>query len=195
MLFSAEMGAALLTIEALFQSVTCIQRFWELSKWRYSRLTLMSSKQLAEHGDLHCWYVEIQQWFESYGINANSLPPFQYNLDCPHLHITKMEKNRVIWTDIINLENKIAWIIPKMSLDRKMAHYKTLFTHIRGWIHHQANLYGHTYILCAAKCYRAAGNFFSSVRDWCRKICMNISKTKNLSIVSSRSGIWRTLSL
>ena len=29
----------------------------------YSKLTLMSSKQLAEHGDNHCWYVEMQEWF------------------------------------------------------------------------------------------------------------------------------------
>ena len=33
-------------------SVTNIQR--------YSRLALTSSKQLVEHGDNHCWYVETQ---------------------------------------------------------------------------------------------------------------------------------------
>ena len=35
----------------------------------------------------------------------------------------------------------------------------TLFTHIGGWIHHQATLYGHTSILCAVQCDRAAANF------------------------------------
>ena len=52
--------------------------------------------------------------------------------------MTKVEKNRVIRTNIINLENKITLISPKISLDRKMAHYKTHFPHIRGWIHHMA---------------------------------------------------------
>ena len=41
-----------------------------------------------------------------------------------------MEKNRVIRTDIINLEHKITWISPKIPLDMKMAHYKTHFLHI-----------------------------------------------------------------
>ena len=40
---------------------------------------------------------------------------FQYSLDCPHLNTTKVEKNRVIRTDIINLENKITWINRKIS--------------------------------------------------------------------------------
>ena len=47
-----EIGAAPIIIETFFQSVTCIQRFWELSRGRYSRLTLMSSNKLAEHGDV-----------------------------------------------------------------------------------------------------------------------------------------------
>ena len=65
----------------------------------------MLSRQL--NGDIHCWYAEMQQWFESRGMSMNALRPFQYSLDCPHLNMTKVEKNRVIRTDIINLENKI----------------------------------------------------------------------------------------
>ena len=57
----AEMVAALFFIEGVFPSVACIQRLWELLKGRYSRLALMSSKQLAEHGDIHCWYAEMQE--------------------------------------------------------------------------------------------------------------------------------------
>ena len=37
----------------------------------------MLSKQLAEHGDIHCWYAETQQWFKARAININALPPFQ----------------------------------------------------------------------------------------------------------------------
>ena len=50
------------------------------------------------------------------GISVNALPPFQYSLDCPHLNMTKVEKNRVIRIDTINLGNKITWISPKISL-------------------------------------------------------------------------------
>ena len=75
------MEVAPIITEALFQRVTCIQCLWELPKGRYSRLALMSSRQLAEHGDIHYWYVEMQQRFESHGISIDALPLFQYSLD------------------------------------------------------------------------------------------------------------------
>ena len=40
----AEIGAAPIIMAA----------FWELPEQSYSRVALMSSKQLAEHGDIHC---------------------------------------------------------------------------------------------------------------------------------------------
>ena len=119
----------------------------------------MSSRQLVEYGDIHCWYAGMQLWFESHDISINALPMFQYSLDCPHLNM--MEKNRVIQTDTINLESKITLISPKISLGTKMAHYKT---HIRGWIHHQAILYGHTSILFTMQCDWAAINFITSIK-------------------------------
>ena len=155
------MGAAPTIIEALFQSVTCIQWFWELPKQRYSRLALMSSKQPVEHGDIHCWYGEMQHWFESHGISVKALSLFQYSLDCPHLNMTKMESNRLIQTDIIKLDNRRTWIDFTISLARKMAHYK----HIRKWILHQALLYAYTYIACTARCDRVVVDIFTSVRD------------------------------
>ena len=53
----------------------------------------------------------------------------QHSLDCPYLKMTKVEMSRVIWIDIINLENKITWISPKFLIGKKMAHYKTQFLH------------------------------------------------------------------
>ena len=54
-IIQAEMGATPIIIEALFQTMTRIQRLWELPKQMYSRLVaLMSSKQLAKHGDVRC---------------------------------------------------------------------------------------------------------------------------------------------
>ena len=50
--------------------------------------------------------------------------------------MTKVETNIVIQIDIINVENKVTWINPKILLVNKMAHYKThfLFTLEDGFI-------------------------------------------------------------
>ena len=76
---------------------------------------MMSSKQLAEHRRyslLVCWNTIMVE--------------VQYNLDCPHLDMTEVEKDRLIWADVINLENKITQNSPTTSRGRKMALYKTL---------------------------------------------------------------------
>ena len=59
---------------------------------------------MGDNGYNHFWYAEKKQWFDLHGININALPPFQYSLDCPHLNVKKLEKNRMIWTDIIKLD-------------------------------------------------------------------------------------------
>ena len=53
----------------------------------------------------------------------------QYSLACPHLDMTKAEKNRVIRTDIIKLDNGRTWITPTTSLVKKMAHHKAHVLH------------------------------------------------------------------
>ena len=58
------MGEVPIIIIVLFWLMTSIHRFWELPKGSYSRLALASSKQLYEHGDVHCWYAEMKRWFE-----------------------------------------------------------------------------------------------------------------------------------
>ena len=51
-----EMLAAQTITKALFWiPITGIQWVWEMPIWKYSRSALMSSKQLPEHGDDHCW--------------------------------------------------------------------------------------------------------------------------------------------
>ena len=49
----AENYAASILTEALLQSATIIQWLWELIVGPH-----------VEHGDIHCWYAEMQQWFE-----------------------------------------------------------------------------------------------------------------------------------
>ena len=40
----------------------------------------------------------------------------------------------------------------------------TLFTHVGGWIHHQATLYGHASILCVVYCDRVVAKLITSYR-------------------------------
>ena len=55
----------------------------------------------------------------------------------------------MIGTNTINLENKRTWISPTTSVDRKMAHYKILFTQYDGFIMRPSFLYIHlSYALC-----------------------------------------------
>ena len=54
----AEMRAVPIITEALLLSMTSIRWFWRLLKQKHSRLSLMASKQLAEHVDAHCWCAE-----------------------------------------------------------------------------------------------------------------------------------------
>ena len=57
----------------------------------------------------------------------------------PSKHETKVEKNREIQTDIINLETRKHGSVPKYHL---VGRWPTIrhFLHIGGWIHHQAIL-------------------------------------------------------
>lgn len=126
----AELGAAPVVVEALFQAVTFMHRIWELPHERYPRLALMSSKRLAEDGDTHCWYAEMQSWFGRHGLQIDALPPFQYSLDCPLLDLTDTERNRVIRADITRLHTERTWINPQEPLGTKMAYYQNHFMHI-----------------------------------------------------------------
>ena len=68
------MGAAPLVIKAIFSSVTSIQETWVIPKQRYSKWALLSLQQLSEHEYNHCLYVEMQEYFQSQGINLNAVP-------------------------------------------------------------------------------------------------------------------------
>ena len=55
--------------------------------------------------------------------------PFNHSLDSPHLNMTKDEKNKVIWIDIIKFDNR-TWINPT-SLGKKMDTMRhTFYTHL-----------------------------------------------------------------
>ncbi len=52
------------------------------------------------------------------------LPPFQYSLDAPSLSSTRIEINRLIRQDLIQLDTKSTWIQPTQELGTKMAFYR-----------------------------------------------------------------------
>ena len=92
------------------------------------------------------------------GMSINALPLFQYSLDSPYLNMTKVEKNRVTRTYIINLE-----IIKHGSAPKY--HYKThfLYTSEDGFIIKPP--YMDIHLSYGAKCDRAAVNFIKLVRE------------------------------
>ena len=105
--------------DTLLQSGTNIQRLWELPKQMYSRLALMSSKQIAEHGVDVCWYSETLEWFTWHKQKCTT--PYQYSLDCPHSNT-----NRVIRTNIIKFKSKEHWSDPQHHwLEIEYAHMHT----------------------------------------------------------------------
>ena len=53
-----------------------------------------------------------------------ALSPFKYSFDCLHPKKTKDEKDRVIQTVIIIMDNGRTWIKLSTSLNRKMTHYR-----------------------------------------------------------------------
>ena len=50
-------------------------------------------------------------------------------------------------------------------------------------------------LTCTPQCDRAAQDVLTSVRNWERQVCMQTHGRKNMPIMSSRSGIGRTLCL
>lgn len=126
----AELGAAPVVTEALLQTVTFLRRIGDLPQQRYPRLALDSSRQLSEEGDTRCWYTQVQTWLSLHGMSMDTLPPFQYSLDCPFLDLSHSELNRVMRMDIIRLDTERTWITPTLPLRTKMAQYQSHFLHI-----------------------------------------------------------------
>ena len=117
-------------------------------------------------------------FFSLHGISINTISPFQYNLDCPHLNMTEMEKIRLIWTDIIKLDVKEHVLVPQCLLVKKVVHV----THISGRIYLLAFLYGYTCISCILYCDRAAQCLFTLVRTKSHRNSLGPSLTLILQV-------------
>lgn len=120
----AEMAAPPMEIEALTRSVSFIHSLWDTSRDRYTRLALESSRQLALHGEISCWYAQMTSWFQRHGFSMDRLPPFQYSLDAPSLSLKRVEIYRLIRQDLIQLDTRRTWIEPSQELGTKSAFYR-----------------------------------------------------------------------
>ena len=76
--------------------------------------------------------------------------------------MTKVEKNRVIRTDIINLDKIITWISPT-ALGKKMPAIRHCYTSKDAFFIRPS--YMDIHLFYAAYSDRAIANFFTSVRD------------------------------
>ena len=68
---------------------------------------------------------------QSHLTNINALPLLQYSLNCPHLAMNKVEKNGKIKAYLMKLDRERTYKISlTTSFNRKMTHYKALFSHM-----------------------------------------------------------------
>ena len=107
-----ELAAPKIVTEALARSIAFLQNVWSLPRIRYARLALESARQLASQGDHGCWYAQLTSWFHLHGIDIDKLPPFQYSLDAPSVALSKLEINRLIKQDLIQLDTRRTWTQP-----------------------------------------------------------------------------------
>ena len=123
----AEIAAPKIVTEALAKSINFLQNTWKLPRYRYTRLALESSRQLALKGDQKCWYAQLTAWLCLHGVDIERLPPFQYSLDAPSLTLSKQEINKLIKQDLTQLDTKRTWMEPIGELGTKKKFYKEHF--------------------------------------------------------------------
>lgn len=123
----AELATPPMLVEALFQTVCFIQRIRELPPDRLTCRAFEASRQLAETGEQGSWYSQVTQWFASHGLDMERLPPFQYDPDSPHFHLSHSERNRVLRQDLWQLYTRETWITPTQPLPPKMLYYRDRF--------------------------------------------------------------------
>ena len=126
----AEFATPPMLVEALFQTICFLHRFREMPHTHLSYRAFETSRALAEAGDRGCWYAQVTDWFTQHGLDIDRLPPFQYDMDAPHLHLSHSERNRVMRQDLWQLYIRRTWISPQRPLPAKMLYYRDHFMSI-----------------------------------------------------------------
>ena len=114
---------------AYFGNLICIHVYiiWDALR-RLGFRAFLQSPQQPTYLLLVSWNPTMV-WFTWHKHKCTTPIPIQHGLSPSNM--IKEEKNIVIRTDIVKLENKITWVIPTTSIGKKMTHYETLFTHRR----------------------------------------------------------------
>ena len=93
-------------IEALFQTICFIQRMRVLPPDRLTRKAFEATIQSSESGHERAWYSQVRALLEAHGLDLESLPPFQYDPDSPHTHLSRSERNLVLRQDLWQLHTR-----------------------------------------------------------------------------------------
>ena len=113
-----------MVVDALWQTITYLQRIQQMDPHRYLRLALQSSQLIAFEGHTRSWYARILTWFEAHGLQIDHFPPFRYNLDAPLSRLTGEQANRLIRLYLLGLHIHGTWIAPSLELGTKMKFYR-----------------------------------------------------------------------
>ena len=105
----AELTTPPMVVEALFQTVCFIQRMRALPPDRLTRKAFEAAIQLSESGHDRAWYSQVRVWLETHGLDLESLPPFQYDLDSPYIRLSRSERNLVLRQDLWQLHIRRVW--------------------------------------------------------------------------------------
>lgn len=122
----AEFAASPMVVEALFQTITFIQRVRDMTPGRLPRLAMESSQMIASQGTTHpCWYATVLAWFTTHGIDIDRLPPSQYDPASPYYRLSRVDRNRVLRCDLVQAHVRDTWMVA--ALPTKMQHYRDHF--------------------------------------------------------------------
>ena len=123
----AEFATPPMLVEALFQTVCFVRRLRDMDPSRLCYRAFEATQQLAEAGETGTWYSQVLQWFKAHGLDIDCLPPFQYDLASPYIHLSHGERNRIIRQDLWQLYTRETWVTPSQPLPRKMQYYSDQF--------------------------------------------------------------------
>lgn len=117
---SMEFVAAPIVTEALFQTISYIQRVRETGPTQLPKLALQSSQEIATRGTHPSWYASVLTWFTAHGLQMDKLPPYQYDPNSPHIRLSHVDSNQVIQYDLLQAHIRDTRITPERPLPTKM---------------------------------------------------------------------------
>ena len=75
-IIQAKLVAPKIVTQAWAGSIAFLHNVWSLPNFRYAKLALEPSRQLASKGDHGCWYAQLTLWLYLHGVDIDKLPSF-----------------------------------------------------------------------------------------------------------------------